>query len=245
MKKLAIIFCCFLFTVTTLQAQYGISVGYKSMNASSWENLINNYNLSNPDEDISPMRNGTAFGVDRWFRLKNYRVEFTPQLMYSRFSLGWTDLQRVDFDMATNMYSFAFNTNFYALDLEGDCNCPTFSKDGNLFSKGLFFQVSPEVFYMNNRFKKDNEKNSTHEVGFGIGIGMGLDIGLSDFMTLTPFVRYSYYPDVEWKDLNLRLADNEPPNSDSADSNTTDMVQLYFGVRVGFRFDELNKYGYR
>ena len=93
---------------------------------------------------------------------------------------------------------------------------------------------------MHNSFTTNREKKRDGELGFGIGIGAGLDIGLSDFMTLTPMVRYSYYPNVEWKDLNSSLG-----LDDSADRNVTDMVQLFLGFRLGFRFDELNKYGYR
>ncbi|MFT4663107.1 MAG: hypothetical protein ACI9VN_002066 [Patescibacteria group bacterium] len=245
MKKFVFLFSLSLCLATGLSAQYGISVGYKVMNASNWENLINNYNATNPNEGIAPLRSGTAFGVDRWFRLKDYRVEFTPQLMYSRFVLNWTDLQSTNFDMTANSYSLLFNTSFYALDIEGDCNCPTFSKDGNFFSKGFFFQISPEVFYMHNRFKQDDEKARSNEFGLGIGIGAGLDIGLSDFMTLTPLFRYSYYPNVEWKDLNVLLSGDVTPSPESADKNKTDMLQFFFGVRLGFRFDELNKYGYR
>lgn len=245
MKKFVFLFSLSLFLTTSLSAQYGFSIGYKILNASNWENLINNYNIDNPGEGISPLRSGTAFGVDRWFRLKNYRIEFTPQLMYSRFVLNWRDLQGIDFDMSANSYSLLFNTSFYALDMEGDCNCPTFSKDGNLFSKGFFFQVSPEIYYMHNRFRQDGKKTRSNGFGVGIGIGAGLDIGLSDFMTLTPMVRYSYYPSVEWKDLNVLLSGDTAPNPDTADKNDTDMLQFFFGVRLGFRFDELNKYGYR
>jgi hypothetical protein len=244
MKKIVTLLLLLTLLSTASYAQYGISVGYKTINASSWENLFNKYNLSNGN-NLSPLREGTAFGIDRWFRLKNYRVEFTPQLMYSRYARQWTDLQQVDFFMNANFYSLVFNTSFYALDLEGDCNCPTFSKDGNFFSKGFFFQISPELFYLNNRFKAASLDERDHEIGFGVGIGAGLDIGLSDLITLTPFARYSYYPNVEWKDLNVLLSGSEPPSPNSADNNKTDMLQFYFGIRVGFRFDEMNKYGYR
>jgi hypothetical protein len=244
MKKIVTLLLLLTFLTGTSFSQYGISVGYKTMNASNWENLFNNYNINN-GSNLSPLREGTAFGIDRWFRLKNYRVEFTPQLMYSRYARQWTDIQQGDFAMNANFYSLVFNTSFYALDLEGDCNCPTFSKDGNFFSKGFFFQVSPELFYLHNRFQAPSLDERGHEIGFGVGIGAGLDIGLSDFLTLTPFARYSYYPNVEWKDLNVLLSGSEPPSPDSAEKNKTDMLQFYFGVRVGFRFDELNKYGYR
>lgn len=245
MKKFLILFFSVTCFLNTIDAQYGFSVGYKTINASDWENLFNNYNIDGSSNRLSPLREGTAFGIDRWFRLKNYRIEFTPQLMYSRYARQWTDDQKVDYSITSNFYSFSFNTNFYALDLEGDCNCPTFSKDGNFFSKGFFFQVAPEVFYMHNRFNVEDTDERANEIGFGIGIGAGLDIGLSEFMTLTPFVRYSYYPNVEWSDLNVLLDRNDLPDPQTADNNTSDMIQIYFGIRMGFRFDELNKYGYR
>ena len=244
MKKCVVLFFCLVCFSGALSAQWGISLGYKQINASDWDNIFANYNISN-DADLSPLHEGTAFGIDRWFRLKNYRVEFTPQLMYSRYARQRNNDQKPNLDINANLYSFHFNTSFYALDLEGDCNCPTFSKDGNFFSKGFFFQVSPELFIMYNQLKIDNQKHTANDFGFGIGIGAGLDIGLSDFITITPFIRYSYYPNVEWENLNEILSVDALPPPGSAENNTTDMVQLFFGIRLGFRFDELNKYGYR
>ena len=221
---------------SSLQAQYGISLGYKRMSASNWENLFNNYNVNNSEVRLASLHEGTAFGIDRWFRLKNYRVEFTPQAMYSRFSRRSADTQDFSFSLVSNFYSLAFHTSFYALDLEGDCDCPTFSKDGNLFSKGFFFQVSPELYYMRNHFQLNEIDAIANHIGFGIGIGAGLDLGLSDFITLTPIIRYSYYPKAKWANLHELLSNSTPPPTDSTKKNTTDMLQVFFGVRMGFRF---------
>ncbi len=236
MKKLAVCLFCLVCVVTILPAQWGVSLGYKQISASNWDNLFNDFNIGQEDK-ITPLKEGTAFGVDYWFRLKNYRIEFTPQLMYSRFTRNGPS---PIVDINSNFYSLLFNTSFYALDMQGDCDCPTFSKDGNFFSKGFFFQVSPELVFMRNQFETEQRKYTGNDLSVGVGIGAGLDFGLSDFITVTPFVRYSYYPNLEWEDLHAILSVNDPPSPDAADNNNTDAVQLFLGLRLGFRFDELS-----
>ncbi|MCB9291906.1 MAG: hypothetical protein H6559_02055 [Lewinellaceae bacterium] len=40
--------------------------------------------------------------------------------------------------LSNTWLSLFLNANIYFLDLEGDCDCPTFSKSGGFLQKGLF-----------------------------------------------------------------------------------------------------------
>jgi len=217
-------------------SQIGFSVGYKHLDATNWENLIANYNVS-VEDGLSPLKEGTDFAFDYWFRLKKRRVEFHPELSYSRFIRNSKDI-----DLKTGMINFSFHTNIYPFDFGEDCNCPTFSKDGSFMEKGLFLQISPVVSYMSNSFTDEAGTEKNNDIAYGLGLGVGIDFGLSDFITITPILRYSYLLDAEWKDLDKHL------NRDfegAADKNVSDITTLYIGFRLGFRFDERNKYGYR
>lgn len=222
--------------VTSSFGQVGFSIGYKDISARNWENLIANYNVS-AENGVSPLNEGTDFAFDYWFRLKKRRVEFHPELSYSRFIRNSKDI-----DLKSGMINFSFHTNIYPFDFGEDCNCPTFSKDGSFLEKGLFLQISPAVSYLKNTFEDVSGKEKSNDIAYGLGLGVGIDFGLSDFITISPMIRYSYMVDAEWENLDQHLNLDSP---DASDKNITDFTTLYFGLRLGFRFDERNKYGYR
>ncbi len=236
MKNSIFTFLLALLFTTSSYSQIGFSIAYKDLSANNWENLIANYNVS-VENGVSPLREGTDFALDYWFRLKKRRVEFHPELSYSRFIRNSSEVE-----LKSGMINFSFHTNIYPFDFGEDCNCPTFSKGGSFVEKGLFLQVSPAVSYLNNSFKDDSGEEKNSDLAYGIGLGVGLDFGLSDFITITPMIRYSYMVDAEWKDLDQHLNIDAP---DAANKNVTNFSTLYFGLRLGFRFDERNKYGYR
>lgn len=234
MKKLLFLSLFFL-SISTIQAQIGISAGFVRMNVDDWASHTNN------DEFLNT---GIKIGVDYWLSLKNKRLDFVPELSYSRFK---TDFSSPANSYSANFIGFNVNTNIYFLDFAGDCNCPTFSKDGNLIKKGVFIQVSPGISFIQQKQEISffdapgspamAEENSS-TTAFNIGVGLGLDIGLTDFITITPLVKYSYFTKTDWEGLiGIENGVNQPTADISSSLN-----QLYFGIRLGLRFDELNKY---
>ena len=208
--------CCFF--GQSLLAQMGVSFGYKTLEASSYTAL----------EGTDPYpATGYELGVDYWFRLKKRRIEFMPALGVSRLE-GETGFSKVSHDQL----AFHFNTNIYPFDLKSDCNCPTWSKDGNFITKGLFLQLSPGFLVMKNKVGTEFQDYEGTSKKLGGSIGVGIDIGLSDFLTVSPIVRYSFYQNA---DLGL----NSPTDQ------VSDLRFFFAGLRVGMRWDELNKYGYR
>lgn len=229
MKKHIILFSLIMGTIGTAWSQYGINATYQTFGAKDWEQIINDANT----DEASAISSGFGVGIDRWFRLKNQRVEFFPELNYSTYSKSWDNNFGAIKDNQISLYA---NTSFYLFDMAGDCDCPTFSKDGGIFKKGFFVQISPGISYSRlNVQRTDLEIDQTSSTfNPSLGIGAGVDIGLNDFVTITPFLKYRYLFGAEWEDLQSTL---RPEVSVLLDTNTG-IETVSFGVRVGVRFDE-------
>ena len=130
---------------------------------------------------------------------------------------------------------FFLNTNLYLFDMKGDCDCPTFSKEGPSLQKGFYLQLSPGYSYFDFNIQ-DNVTGfsfTDEDYAFSMGLGLGLDLGLSDFITLTPHLGARYYPSLTWETLNGDRGIAFPPSVEAESS----LMNYYAGVRLGFRFD--------
>ncbi len=228
-----VLFCFFLLATSFSSiGQIGISVKQNLNDFPFWDDRATNA-LRTP---IDLFSNGQEIGIDYWFKLNNTRIEFLPQLAYSRSQTALVGDDFVD-GYNLNQAHLNLNTNIYFLDLKSDCDCPTFSKQGNFFTKGLFLQLSPGIAYS---FEKINYVPATQnastdaDFSFKIGAALGFDIGISDLLTITPIVGYNWYPSVNWNNFDLLHYDAV---SISNTPNETKVTQLQFGIRVGFRPD--------
>ncbi len=224
-----------LFCLPQLPAQIGVNGGIKRMSAPEWEAYF-------PGDDF--LNTGFKAGIDYWFRLKNKRVEFTPELSFSQFKsdiVHFTDDTPQRFKLQQT--GFHFNANIYPLDFGSDCDCPTFDKDGGILDKGLFLQVSPGLSWM--KISYENPQSTTHSTAIvpSIGVGVGLDVGITNFFTITPLLNYHYYFNASWKDLAQYANDGRTPSEQASEESS--LRQFFAGLKMSFRFDELNKFGYR
>ncbi len=230
MKQFLILFVLsFFLIIHKTSAQYGINASYQLFSASNWEGLIQRSGL----EGAAPIESGFAVGIDRWFRLKNARVEFFPELNYARYSVDWGDNTT---SMAHQQISLFANTHFYLFDLAGDCDCPTFSKDGNFVKKGFYVELSPGVSYAISSFKGRNSDPSNSSIIPSIGLGVGVDIGLSDLLTITPMVRFRRHFGVEWENLSENL--NLISTTEIIAWQKSGLETFSFGLRLGLRLSE-------
>lgn len=221
----------------SLSAQYGVRLQYGNLSSDSAMETDNS--LYNTEQVVN---NGTYLevGIDYWLQpWEERRIEFTPALMYGLGSYG---IDRSGFDYSAA--SMVLNTRIYPMDFEGDCNCPTFSKDGSFVSKGFFFEVSPGVIYNNWRLQTDSfdpldpADERINNVSWRASIGAGIDIGVSDLLTLSPTVTY-------------QLRGGHAP-FDALEAVAGDLLAdpaaigtgLLWGLRIGIRTDT-NNYGYR
>lgn len=205
------------------------------MSANDWEAIIDDGNT-----DI--FGSGYHIGVDYWFRLKNVRVEFFPELNFAQFSAD-SDINstRANENFKNQLLGFNFNTNFYILNFKGDCDCPTFSKQDPITNKGLFVQLSPGLAYTINEYTytdplADVAFESNKSFAFNIGLGLGLDIGISDLITLTPIVKMQYYFPLEWE--GLYTTTNENPVIFNDRDNKSSQLHFLGGIHVGIRINE-------
>ena len=222
----------FIFSVlllTALNAQFGFSGQYLTSQADSWE-----YDAPVGSQRIELLGSGWIAGVDYWFRLKNTRIELLPTLAFSsqEQSIG---TEPATLETQVQGVHFFFNTNIYFLDLTGDCDCPTFSKQGPTLQKGVFLQLSPGYSLFD--FKIDEGEGGLSFDGnagaFSVGAGLGFDLGFSDLFTLTPMASLRYYPSVTWDELTDTGIIFFP---EEVEAEST-VINYQLGLRLGFRLD--------
>lgn len=217
----------FFLLVASLSAQVGFSTSYRGNEPDNWKMVANS------DEGTALLGEGLAFGIDYWFRLKEVRVEFLPELNFAQYEKS-VDIP-VPAETRANYLSFFFNTNIYFLDFFSDCDCPTWSKQSDFFQRGLYFQISPGVSRIDQTVDFLEQEQNTSAWSFSLGTGLGLDIGFSNLITLTPHIGVRYYFETSWEGLANINAGNKLWTVTSEDSA---LLQYYAGLRLGVRFYE-------
>lgn len=141
--------------------------------------------------------------VHYWFRLKKYRVEFLPGLAYQHFLMN----PDVNYSIGATI-----PVSFYPLDFVNDCDCPTFSKSSFLFQKGFFIRLTPA-------WSKGIGGSAPIPLDHLLetSISVGLDLGLSDFLTISPMIGYEML---------------HPLSVDVPSQNS-----IHFGISILFRHD--------
>lgn len=225
--KFSVILISLLFLSIDVSGQFGLRMKYNNNNFSDWEAAVND--RFNTDEKLySP---GYEVGLDYWFKLKKRRIEFMPEISYALASTKYNNAILTETKFTS--YNFNFHTQIYALDLEADCDCPTFSKQGPSINKGLFFHFTPGVSYYNasTTFEQATDPALTDAKGiaFKAGIGLGMDIGVSNLLTITPIISYYFNMGMNWENLALTGA--------QLTDVSTNPRQLQFTLRLGFRPD--------
>ena len=235
MKYIATLIFAILFSGAAI-AQLGVNATYRTNDAPDWTYS----GAIRPAQDLLP-ETAIAIGLDYWLAMKAYRIDFVPELNFSRMSntldMG-IPLETIEANLTSNWLSLFLNTNIYFLDLEGDCDCPTFSKSGGAVQKGIFLQVSPGATWMMNQAAFKGESKSFDDITFSLGAALGLDIGLSDIVTLTPMIGFRYYFPAQWEGLAAFLSGPDIINIDGLKSEESSIRQLYAGLRLGIRLDQ-------
>ncbi len=236
---LVVFFC---FAGFMLSAQVGLSVKYQSNNSKEWNSIYENESNSN-DKFIS---SALEYGVNYWFRLKNQRIEFLPEITYSKLSSDNLSNQQLISKAEKTTIGINLNVQIYPLDFFNDCNCPTFSKDGNILSKGFYWLLSPGLTRNSKNLFHDLpgqgspdiiEAKSENQITAHIGIGLGLDIGVADIFTISPFALYNLSFGHEWSELNTTYGVSE----NETYATSSNLSQFNIGIRLMFRPDYVNQ----
>ncbi len=174
MKAVVLVFSFFFFgTALEMNAQIGIGANYRFDKGWEWVNKVEPRTIDGKELD---------FGVDYHFKLPNNRIEFLPGI-----SFGQTLKTENEGQLMTKLYGVSMPIRVYPLDFYGDCNCPTWSNNGDLIKKGFYVVLTPSFYAFESDFNNENISSSRF---WGIAPGIGLDIGLSKHFTLNPQVSY-------------------------------------------------------
>ena len=216
-------------------SQFAVSAEYQWLE-SPWQDHLSS--VEPGDEYASNIASVSAF---YWFRLKDKRIEFLPEIGYS-FAVGdHADLAFVD----QQRISAAFNMDIYLLDLLNDCDCPTFSKQSGFFKRSLFLEISPGVDYQMISLNDKTEVGRNYDDNaftFRMGLGLGFDFGVSDLVTITPIVGIDYGTRPNWP--GLQDAIGYYPGNDPSNTTPDGRSEWTFhaGIRVLFRPDYRRRY---
>jgi hypothetical protein len=230
MKYLATAFFLF-FSAGLASAQIGINASYRYNNAPDWQ-----FVAAAGGGEQRLLNDGYSIGLDYWLPLKAVRIDLVPELNFSRFRTTPLPFPALELDgsLTQNWYSFFLHANIYFLNLDGDCDCPTFSKSGGLLEKGLFLQLSPGISYLQQEAIAPERQESSQSWAPSLGAALGLDLGLSDFVTLSPMVGFRYFLPADW--ASARLLDALDTQTGSLKDERSDIRQVYVGLRLGVRF---------
>ena len=225
MRFLFLIFAILFYTNSAFaQLQGGISGTYFTQNLPNWETTIFGFRSN---EQL--LKSGFGQAVDlKIAGFDNYRIQFHLNVGTNNAT---TSLENRQFKLRKN--DISLSGKIFFLSLEADCDCPTFSREAGLLEKGLFAEFITGASFFQAEMGEENtiisEDNGT---AFKVGFGLGVEIGINDYVTISPFVRYQRYLNVEWEGLqeDLFLFD---PTTVIDGTNTTPINQVSAGIRLG------------
>jgi hypothetical protein len=190
------VFCLFFIFPVLLNSQIGIELLGNKNEYKSWNDVIYNYS----GKESKMFKYSYGIGVNYWFRLESYRLEFTPGVyyMYSRFKFPDSECK---FEYNTQVAGAEFDMNIYMFDFVGrnyKRDCPTFSHDGEWFKKSFFIQVSPGLFGAFRSVKNSVDNIEDMNIAGKFDFGFGLDIKISDHLIVAPVIKYGLYIGEKW-----------------------------------------------
>lgn len=221
-----------------LQAQLGVSVKYQNNNSKNWNDI---YQLES-GTDNSFLSSSIEYGLNYWLRLKNQRIEFLPELTYGKMDATSFDASQDIYQAELTRIGLNVNVQIYPLDFFNDCNCPTFSKDGNFVTKGFYWLVAPGVTSNAKKIsytviesggEARKTASSDSNITPHIGVGMGLDIGVADIFTISPFLMYNLSFGHDWPELYNVY----PVRPDETADTSSNISAFNVGLRLIFRPD--------
>lgn len=210
----------------SLQSQIGLRVYYNSNQYGGWNEFFQSIPSpgTNPRSVENVFSTSIDFTIDYWMRLPDKRIEFFP---YINFHQATSSLELNSSELGLRQIGAGLVAHIYLLDLIGDCDCPTFSKQGTFMKKGFFLLAGLGADYST---KAVNGNYVDGNIDANFQVGLGLDIGVNDILTITPLLRYKYYPDISWHEM-------APLFGVDINNVDTSAGQLGLGIRAGVRLD--------
>ena len=213
LRSKPLILTCALTVLTSVYviAQIGFHVSYTALEETEVGEITNQIVLSN--------ETGLSLGFDYWFRLKQKRIEFLPTVFYTIYNS----------DHGISNYGLRLSTSIYPFDFNGDCNCPTFSKQNDALKKGFFIRLSPGISHW--RAQPGQRENGKSDAWIPELTGsVGVDFGITNLITISPEIRLRHIVGADWTGDEMYTV------------NSFRVVEP--SIRLGMRFDKKN-YGFK
>ena len=231
--KIQLIGAFLIMSCLSANAQFGVSARLQNNTNKNWTNTYQT--AADTSQSIFP--HSIEYGINYWFRLKDYRVEFLPEISYSKSENSELYSGLLVNSHSRTSYNFNFNVQIYPLDFFGDCDCPTFSKDGNFMSKGFYWLLSPGLSMHTIESVMDPLSSyipeDTKITSVRFGVGAGVDMGLTNMITMSPFIMYSMNFGNNWENQPNTYSLEDPASYDTK----ANIKQWHFGLRLIFRPD--------
>jgi opacity protein-like surface antigen len=222
MKKLyTIIFV--LLSHFTLNAQLDINIQLERPGYSDWQQVINNaYQIDKPF-----LSNAYYLGVGYRYFPSDTRIGLVPEIGYS-FAFDSRENALLSGTYNIHKISLIAPVQFFPMDLYGDCNCPTFTRQNRFFQTAFYLKVIPGIALQLQNYDIEG-KVSFQNLIYSVGVGAGMNFAMSDLLTLTPEVSYNYIWNEKWEGF---AAIHDEPQKD--DKTTADRITA--GLRLSFYF---------
>ena len=223
MKRLSSFFFAIFFCFT-LNAQVGVSLSYKNIDAPYWGLLLG--------ENETLFKNGHSFSVDYWLKLNNVRIDLLPELGFSKFSNEIAPIGSYSKrTFIAQFFNFQVNANIYPLDFFKQYTERTNQSSSENVARSLFVQISPgmSMLYLSYRAAFEEMLLPPRRTSYFIGLGAGFDIHYRNYLTLTPMLRYQHYPSVQW----LGLSEIQDEFTDDFFREDSFVNQVAFSLRLG------------
>jgi hypothetical protein len=212
----------FILISSPVKSQIGIDIIGGQQRYVNWNDVINDYAA----KEYNFLRFNYGAGVNYWFRLQNYRIEFTPGLyyLYSDFKFDNPDCL---FYYHSHTGGAEFDVNIYPFELRKktyEKDCPSFSTRGEYFPKSFFLQVSPGL---NGSYRDVTSKYiKDFDIGWKMDFGVGLDMKITDRIIMAPIIKYGFSFSNNWKGFSEFHA--EESYNDATQGNFVSLVLSFF-----------------
>jgi hypothetical protein len=182
MRLLFFVFVTSLSSILSLNAQIGLATAYHFTHAPELVTTLDG-------QKTDFFRNGIALGLDYRLSLDSTRIEFIPELTYTKYQdVSVLDGESLLSKEALNLF---VHFNFYLLDIMGDSQRPTLADPlSEQLKKGLHLQITLGQSYFFNNYESSGLMIKDGFNSFGIGAGIGFDMAISERLNITPSIRY-------------------------------------------------------
>lgn len=224
-KRGTLLLALVFFTSIKLVAQIGLRTSYINFEAPEFE-------LSQQgDNFLNPPGHGLALSLDYRLKMQNLRVEVRPEIQ-------WASPQTVtngNIGTKSRYIGLWSNVVIFPFDLRGDCDCPTFGRNGNPLQKAFFIEAAPGLYHTTNTIEisrsPDDIITENQSFAFGFSIGIGLEMKINRNFAFSPYAKTSFFPKMRWPSLQDAAA-LENLNEVKENSSVTG---IQAGIRFGFR----------